>query len=155
MKGRQPASIPSEEPPRSTQTEARPSWCSPSRSSPTVLQTNVTLRYVTLSTLMICDLTSAEQHHGEYAFCVCLTRLRLIQPSRNTRGHPVSGVGRQRHRDVDRIWDLDGAAIFVEELNADHGQSCQVGPPGLCTCRWKNHRRQLRQEFYRFFYTLE
>lgn len=45
MKGRQPASIPSVEPPRSTRTEARPSWCSPSRSSPTVLQTNVTLRW--------------------------------------------------------------------------------------------------------------
>lgn len=104
---------------------------------------------------MIYDLMSAEQHHSEHDFCVSLTRLRLIQPSRNTRGHPVSGVGRQRHRDVDRIWDLDRAAIFVEELNADHGQSGQVGPPGLCTCRGKNHRRQLRQEFYRSFYMLK
>ena len=99
---------------------------------------------------MIYSLVSAE-----YDLCVSLTRLRLIQPSGNARGHPVSGVGRQRHRDVDRIWDLDRAAIFVEELNADHGQSCQVGPPGLCTWREKSHSRQLQQEFYTSFHMLE
>lgn len=73
---------------------------------------------------------------------VKLTRLGLIQPHGDARGHPVMSVRRQRHGHVDGIRDLDGASVFVEELNADDSQSHQVCP----ACFWATTSRRLKSE---------
>lgn len=76
-----------------------------------------------------------EHEENRRALTAALTRLGLVQPRRHAGGHPVAGVGRQRHGDVDRVGHLDHGAVFVQELNADHGQRRQVRPAGLRTWR--------------------
>lgn len=130
MSERQPTSIPSEEPRRSRQIVSHLFWCSPSRSEPTALEEkkwSAASKYSHTYIIYINKRLSV-------SFSTELTRLWLIQPSGHTRGHPVSGVWRQRHRDVDRIWNMDHAAVFIKKLNADHCQCRQVHPPSFCTC---------------------